>query len=229
MPEFKIQVDRLTDRPAHYDFRAEPEWWTRRAGAGDDPVGGVVDRPFHFELKASRLGDGLLIEGGLAGGLEVECSRCTRRYAHALRDTYRLVLKPRREEERRESGVQGSIDPEGERAIAEHGICLGDDLEAGWFRGPVIFLDDFFAEVVATAMPIQPLCDEDCPGLCPQCGLERGRDRRSESEEGAPVCACENEGFEKVPSPFAVLANLKDGLGRPNASSKSVKTVKKTQ
>lgn len=221
MPEFKLQIDRLTERPRSYEFQAEPDWWTRRVGAGGDAVEGVVDRPFRFELTACRQGDGLMIEGSLSGGLEIECSRCTRRYAHALRDNYRLVLKPRKEDERRESGVHAAIDPEGERAIAESGMCLGDDLEAGWFRGPVIFLEDFFAEVVATAMPIQPLCDEDCPGLCLQCGLERRR--AGGSSEGASVCACENVGFEKVPSPFAVLAKLKDGLGRPKAS------VKKTQ
>lgn len=217
MSQFKILVDRLTDRPQRFEFEAAPEWWLERAGDEDRPGEGVIDRPFRFEVAAHRMGNDVLIEGSLEGGLAVECSRCTRRYAHALRDTFRLVLEPYREDQRGSSRAGEAIDPEGERAIAVNGICLGDDLEAGWFRGPVIFLDDFFAEIVATAMPIQPLCDEDCPGLCPHCGMERGMERGAErrsegrsapgSEQAVALCGCSDE---RIESPFVVLANWKE-------------------
>jgi uncharacterized metal-binding protein YceD (DUF177 family) len=206
MPEFKLLIDRLTDRPQRFEYEADPDWWADHAGreaSGDDPA---VDRPFRFVLSASRLGEDVLIDGVMTGSLAAECSRCTRRYAHALRDTFRLVLKPIKEDEWGESRAHEAIDPEGARALAENGVCLGDDLEAGWFRGPVIFLDALFAEVIATAMPIQPLCDEDCPGLCPHCGMER---RRGEEDETAAVCGCEDE---RVDSPFAVLAGWKGGV-----------------
>lgn len=206
MAQFKLPIDRLTDRPQRFEYEAAPEWWTQRAGEDARPGEGEIDHPFRFELAANRLGEDILIQGSLEGGLSAECSRCTRRYAHALRDTFRLVLKPYKEDMRGAARAHEAIDPEGERAIAVNGICLGDDLEAGWFRGPVIFLDDFFAEVVATAMPIQPLCDEDCPGLCPHCGMERGTEARQgpASEQAAAVCSCTDE---RVESPFAVLAN----------------------
>jgi len=206
MSEFKLVIDRLTDRPQRFEYEAAASWWSARAGS-DGGVGEArVERPFRFSVSANRIGERLLIEGGLQGGLSVECSRCTRRYAHALRDSFRLVLEPFNEHKWGDVRAQEAIDPEGERAIAENGICLGEDLEAGWFRGPVIFLDDFFAEVVATAMPIQPLCDEDCPGLCPHCGMERGTEARQgpASEQAAAVCSCTDE---RVESPFAVLAN----------------------
>lgn len=215
MSEFKLLLDRLTDRPQRFAFRAEPRWWSARLGESEaQPWDGEIDRPFDFELAASRLGDGVLIEGTFTGGLTIECSRCTRRYAHALRDAFRLVLKPRKEDQRGEGRGQTALDPEAERAISVNGICLGDDLEAGWFRGPVVFLDDFFAEVVATAMPIQPLCDETCPGLCPHCGMERRRGAGADAGvESLAVCACEDE---RIDSPFAALASLRgsrDGKG----------------
>lgn len=204
MSEFKILIDRLTDRPQRFDFQAPASWWIARPGA-EDPAGDVqVEQPFRFTVSAQRLGEGVLIEGTLEGGISVECSRCTRRYAHALRDSFRLVLEPLKEDAWGGARAQEAIDPEGARALAENGICLGDDLEAGWFRGPVIFLDDLFAEIVATTMPIQPLCEEDCPGLCPHCGMER---RRGDgSAEAAGTCGCADE---RVESPFAVLANWK--------------------
>lgn len=203
MPDFKLLIDRLTDRPQRFEFEVPPDWWVGRAGDEAQRDAGHFDRPFRFVLSASRLGEDVLIEGSLSGSFEAECSRCTRRYAHALRDTFRLVLEPLKDDGRSGARAHAGIDPEGERALAEHGVCLGDDLEAGWFRGPVIFLDDLFAEVIATALPIQPLCDEACPGLCPRCGMER---RRGEGDASVAVCTCEDE---RVESPFAVLAGWK--------------------
>ena len=89
-------------------------------------------------------------------------------------------------------------DPEGERGLAENGVCLGEDLEVGSYRGAVVGLDDFFGEVIALAMPLQPLCDEDCPGLCAHCGAAQ--------DAG---CDCEDE---KIESPFSALAGLKAAL-----------------
>lgn len=220
MSEFKILIDRLTDRPQRFAFEAPPGWWTARPGS-EDPAGEVrFEQPFHFAVSAQRVGSGVLIEGSLEGGISVECSRCTRRYAHALRDSFRLVLEPLEENAWGDARAQEAIDPEGARALAENGICLGDDLEAGWFRGPVIFLDELFAEIVATTMPIQPLCEEDCPGLCPHCGMERRRGE--ESAQATGTCGCADE---RVPSPFAVLANWKAKpeatVERPRATGKA--------
>jgi uncharacterized protein len=216
MSEFKLVIDRLTDRPQRFEYEAPASWWSARTG-GDGGVGDAqVERPFRFTVSANRMGESVLIEGELEGGISVECSRCTRRYAHALRDSFRLVLEPFKEDPWGDARAQEAIDPEGERAIAENGICLGDDLEAGWFRGPVIFLDDLFAEAVATAMPIQPLCEEECPGLCPHCGMERRmeRDRGLGSIRAVALCECADE---RVESPFAVLASWQ-GQGKSESS-----------
>lgn len=227
MPEFKLLIDRLTDMPQHFEFEAPARWWSARVG-DEEAVGDArVERPFGFGIEANRRGECVSIEGTLVGGISVECSRCTRRYAHALRDSFRLVLEPLVEDMWGDERAREAIDPEGERAIAENGICLGDDLEAGWFRGPVIYLDDFFAEVVATAMPIQPLCDEDCPGLCPHCGMEKGGVAKGVSNEprgegamqASGVCDCADE---RIESPFAVLAAWKaSGQGNGQEESKS--------
>jgi uncharacterized metal-binding protein YceD (DUF177 family) len=126
--------------------------------------------------------------GRLEGKVTLECSRCAKRYPHSLRDEFRLMLEP-------EQGREPT-DPEGERGLAESGVCLGEDLEAGWFRGPVIRLDDFFGEVIALTMPLQPLCNEDCRGICSHCGVDLA----------VTQCDCADE---QIDSPFAVLAKLK--------------------
>jgi uncharacterized protein len=85
--------------------------------------------------------------------------------------------------------------------LARDGLCLGEDVETGWYRGLEIKLGPFFHEVVMTALPVKPLCREDCAGLCPRCGGDRNQ------------VACDCPEFEK-PSPFAVLETLRDGLLR---------------
>jgi uncharacterized protein len=191
MADFKIQVERLTDQKERFEFEADARWWAERDVPSSEDLC-EVERPFLFVLEASRTSDDILIEGEIEGQVGLECSRCARRYPHTFRDTYRLVLEPVK--------LNKPSDPEGERGLAENGICLGEDLEAGLYRGPVVRLDDFFGEVIALAMPIQPLCDEACPGICSHCGAER----TSVPGEG---CRCEDE---KIESPFAVLAALKE-------------------
>ena len=78
-------------------------------------------------------------------------------------------------------------------------MFLGDELETGWFRGDEIDLGSFVLEVVSLALPVKPLCSEDCAGLCPRCGARL-------AEES---CGCERAGSS---SPFAVLESLRDSL-----------------
>jgi len=187
MSDFKLPIERLSEKAELFHFEATGEWWRSREPAGESEICGV-DEPFVFDLEARCVGEDILVEGGLRGQVSLECSRCAKRYPHALRDEFRLVLEPAKGRE--------PNDPEGVRGLAESGVCLGEDLEAGWFRGSQIRLDDFFGEVIALTMPLQPLCNEDCPGVCSHCG----------GDLAVTQCDCVDEQIE---SPFAVLAQLK--------------------
>ncbi len=189
MSEFKLPVERVGERSEHFHFEASADWWLGRSAADEGEVH-EVESPFVFDLDAVGVGEDLLLEGSFVGSVWLECSRCAKRYPHALRDEFRLLLEP-------EKGREPE-DPEGARGLAESGLCLGEDLEAGWYRGPVIRLDDFFGEVIALTMPLQPLCSEDCPGICSHCGVDLAKVQ----------CDCTDE---KIDSPFAVLAKLREG------------------
>lgn len=188
MSDFKLPIERLSEKSETFRFEATGEWWSAREPASENGVC-EVEEPFVFDLEARRVGDGILLEGSLGGQVSLECSRCAKRYSHALRDEFRLMLEP-------EQGREPT-DPEGVRGLAESGVCLGEDLEAGWFRGPVIRLGDFFGEVIALTMPLQPLCKEDCAGICSHCGVDLA----------VTQCDCVDE---QIDSPFAVLAKLMD-------------------
>ena len=124
-----------------------------------------------------------------------------------LSERFRLLLEP--------AGNRLPADPEGARALEKDGMFLGDDLEVGFYSGTEIILDTFFTELISLALPLQPLCGEECRGLCPSCGADRNR----------IDCGCEEE---KPPSPFAVLASLRDELGGGNGSTTGSKTGSET-
>jgi len=46
-----------------------------------------------------------------------------------------------------------------------------DEDEVGRIQGDLIDLEPALRDAVVLALPTNPLCREDCPGLCPECGV----------------------------------------------------------
>ncbi len=186
----KILVERLDTTPRAHHFAVDERWWDGVLEGADRESVRHLDG-LQFDVSAYKMGDDLLLTGSLRADVELECSRCLSRYRHALREAFRLLLEP--------AADRTPSDPEGAASLSRVGVWLGDDLEAGWYRGPEIDLEPFCRELVVLALPVQPLCQENCRGLCPQCGADRN----------AAPCGC----VEPVAvSPFAVLAPLRDRL-----------------
>lgn len=184
----KLRIDQIKDTPQSFAFEGD-EAWCRAAVAVIPELGAEGGRVPTATVRAYRIGQDLLLEGSLDGALGLECSRCLARYRHPLLEPFRLVLEP--------AGRRLPADPEASKSLATQGFCLGDELEMGWFQGHELDLTSLFLEAVALALPVQPLCRDDCKGLCPRCGVDRNR--------AACECAVPRES-----SPFAVLASLKE-------------------
>ncbi len=187
----KIAVDRLTASPRTFDFEAGTGW-SRPAVPVRRDLPAELDPPLRVSVSAYRMGDDLLVEGEIQGILPLECGRCLARYRHALREPFRLVLEP--------AGAREPSDPEGADALARYGMCLAEELEAGWYRGSEVDLSGFVHEAVCLALPVKPLCREECAGLCARCGADRN----------AGPCGCPEAPGETA---FAVLKALRGGSG----------------
>ena len=184
----KIHVDRLTESPESYDFEVGDSWWRGHVAAGPGIPESLAE-PVRVAVRAHKLGEDVLLEGSLTSAFELECSRCLARYRQPLRESFRLVLEP--------AGDRVPGDPEAAQALARDGLCLGDEFETGWYRGGgEIQLDSVCVELIALALPVQPLCREECAGLCPRCGADRN----------TSPCECTEVRPE---SPFAALASLR--------------------
>jgi len=192
MQSMKIPVDRLTESPVSFSFEGDAAWW-QSAFATESGFPGELAEPARLVCRAQWIGDDIQLEGAADGEVKLECGRCLARYRQRFSEEFRLVLEPARN--------RVPADPEGAAALSRDGLCLGDELETGWFQGSEIHLGSIFVELVSLALPVKPLCREDCPGLCARCGANLA------------VANCDCEEIESD-SPFAVLAGIRDDLVR---------------
>jgi uncharacterized protein len=73
------------------------------------------------------------------------------------------------------------------------------DSEIGYYQGEGVLLEDVLKEQILLALPLKPLCKEDCRGLCVHCGKNRN----------AGDCGCTEERSDPR---WAALAGLRDKL-----------------
>lgn len=115
--------------------------------APEDHCTGVV----HLE----RHDRDILLRGHLAGALTCTCSRCLALYLEPLAIDFDLLLH------------QG-IAPGGEEEIE----LTAAELDEDYFLGDDLDLTGYLREQILLALPLKPLCRQDCQGLCPRCGAD---------------------------------------------------------
>ena len=112
-----------------------------------------VVEPVLLEFDVHKNGDQYRLVGHALTVLKLSCSRCLEPFFKPFDAAFDLLYVPHREN----TG-------EGEVEIQE------DDLTTAFYRDHVIDLGQLLREQFFLALPMKPLCSEQCKGLCPQCG-----------------------------------------------------------
>jgi uncharacterized protein len=95
------------------------------------------------------------LAGHLGGTLELTCSRCLEPFGLPVESEFDLRYVPRSENR-----------GEGERECE----IQEDDLTTAFYADDQIDLGQLMGEQFQLALPMKPLCADDCRGLCPHCG-----------------------------------------------------------
>jgi uncharacterized protein len=108
------------------------------------PKGAELD----LQLRMESVSEGVLVSGVVTGPLVGECGRCLR----PISDTLNVPLQ--------------------EFYAYAHSTTdeTTDEDEVGRLQGDLIDLEPALRDSVVLAMAANPVCREDCPGLCPECG-----------------------------------------------------------
>jgi uncharacterized protein len=104
------------------------------------PAGSDID----LDLRLESVMEGVLVSGTATVDLVGECGRCLEPVSDTL-----------------------TVDLQELYAYAESDA---EEDEAARMEGDLLDLEPLLRDQVVLALPITPLCTEDCEGLCPQCG-----------------------------------------------------------
>ena len=111
------------------------------------PEGSPVD----LDLRLEAVMDGVLVTGTSSADLEGECARC---------------LEP----------IEDSITVDIQELYLYEPADGDEDDDVSRLEGDLLDLEPVLRDAVVLALPFQPLCQDDCPGLCVECGARLADD-----------------------------------------------------
>lgn len=172
----------------------------------------------YFQLR--QVDQVVVINGEIHTQLNLLCSRCGQGFQHPINTCFSglycrdpamagvgyLDIKKKRSKNGEE--IDGPARPQGQNhgyARHAHNFAADEDrasdlsskdLDITYISEEYIDLGDVLTEQIQLQVPFQPLCKEECQGLCLTCGTNLNRGR----------CACSKL---KKSTPFSVLKDLK--------------------
>jgi uncharacterized protein len=111
-----------------------------------------VVAPVELRLRIDKNHERFRLVGSLSSALELTCSRCLEPFPLPISASFDLRYLPQSEN----TGE--------EREVEE------DDLSQAFYRDDVIDLGHLIEEQFYLTLPMKPLCEAGCKGLCPNCG-----------------------------------------------------------
>jgi uncharacterized protein len=130
------------------------------AGAEEYEVAEVV----HLQLQVRKDREHVRLTGEVRTSLRLSCGRCLEHFIVPVAPSFDLTYLP-----------HASNAGEGEIEIGE------ENLTTAFYQDETIDLAQLMREQFYLALPMKPLCEAGCRGLCPVCGTNLNRD----------ACTCE--------------------------------------
>ena len=140
-----------------------------------------------LDLDVRKDGGKVRLAGRLDAALELGCCRCLEPFPWGVGVDVDLLYLPA-------SDNTGA----GEVRIEE------SDLHTAYYRDDQIDLGQLMEEQFQLALPMKPLCRDDCRGLCPRCGADRNE----------TADCCPERGYA---SRWSGLEGLKNRLQSPDS------------
>jgi uncharacterized protein len=115
--------------------------------------------PVELAFEIHRDKDRFRLVGSVVSELELPCSRCLEPVRLPVDARFDLRYLPL---------VEAAVDDE--REVDE------EDLGTSYYRNDEIDLNELLREQFYLVLPMKPLCQDDCRGLCSQCGTNLNTD-----------------------------------------------------
>lgn len=110
-------------------------------------------------LRAESVVEGILVTGPVTGAAVMQCARCLKQLPGDVAvDVCELFYGP--------------------------GHSPDEDEDAYEVKGLEVDLEPMLRDAITLALPLNPLCNEDCKGLCARCGKDLNLNDHTCEEEG---------------------------------------------
>ena len=176
----RLDLGRIRTPHEHFEQVYQPEAFAIATGDADDSF--RVASPVKLAFEISKDKSTFRLVGRTETTLEVPCSRCLETMTVPVGTSFDLRYQP-----------HSTNVGDREQEIEE------DDLTTAFYQNDEIDLGQLMREQFYLALPMKPLCGEDCRGLCPICGTNLNRG----------TCDCKEESDDPRLAPLKELRSKK--------------------
>ncbi|MEW6619941.1 MAG: DUF177 domain-containing protein [bacterium] len=111
--------------------------------------------PISIKFHLVNIGESIRLRGNLKVDVLLQCSRCLEDFNFKLNRDFKIDLY--------ETKCEKTEDYGGELQV--------EDIERIFYRQDNINLMEQIREQIILSLPIKPICQENCQGLCSHCGV----------------------------------------------------------
>ncbi|MFE9682461.1 YceD family protein [Streptomyces sp. NPDC002701] len=126
-------------------------------------IGVPEGAPVKLDLRLESVMEGVLVTGTARALAKGECVRCLEPVEQQLEADFQEMFS------------YPDADDRG-RVKAEPADDAEDDEDTLFIEDGLFDLEPVLRDAVVLALPMQPVCQDDCPGLCSQCGARLADD-----------------------------------------------------
>lgn len=147
----KINLTILPEEGLRLTFSEGAAWFKECFSDAELPEFSLVKADVTCLITKS--GNTIYIRGELAAQISQECGRCLELATIPIAGDFAYTLVPAKAE------------------VAEDLELSADELETSYYRGDFIDLAPIICEQIVLQAPMKILCNDECKGLCPHCGI----------------------------------------------------------
>ena len=155
-----IQLDQIKDQGLSRQYQLAPQDFPD-VSVWEESGDFKLHEPIRIEITLNRISGLIEVRGKFATRIAASCGRCLKPFDFDLDESFVLTFS----NEPLTVHDAGADDEEGIELSAE-------ELGLIPFTGDSLDLTEALAEQFFLALPVRPLCSEECQGLCPYCGID---------------------------------------------------------
>ncbi|MFD6921460.1 YceD family protein [Streptomyces sp. NPDC059944] len=126
-------------------------------------IGVPEGAPVKLDLRLESVMEGVLVTGTARASAKGECVRCLEPLEQVLEADFQEMFSYPDADDRGRPKAEPADDAE-------------DDEDTLFLEDGLFDLEPVLRDAVVLALPMQPVCQDDCPGLCSECGARLADD-----------------------------------------------------